>query len=207
VTFRTEGHQSLRDCTVASNKSVRGGGIYLTLTDGVARNCLIAANAATNAGSWGGQSGGGIYINDKTGVVVNCTVVNNLAVNGSGGARCDTYGRLVNCVLYTNRVVSGGNHNWYNTGTKMVYSNCFTVPVTGLPGAGNVTGDPRFVDWPAGNYRLTLGSPCVNAGLKENWMNAALDLDRKPRIDPFTSLVDIGAYEYMFVQGTLVRLQ
>ena len=52
------------------------------------------------------------------------------------------------------------------------------------------------------NVRLQAGSPCINAGIKREWMTGALDLDGRTRIDRFSDKVDMGAYEYI-PQGML----
>ncbi|MBU4211926.1 MAG: hypothetical protein KKD33_05010, partial [Verrucomicrobia bacterium] len=68
-------------------------------------------------------------------------------------------------------------------------------------GTGNITGDPMFVDKGlgygttnvVGNYRLSPNSPCINAGMNQNWMTNGVDLDGMMRIRYGT--VDMGAYE------------
>jgi hypothetical protein len=77
-------------------------------------------------------------------------------------------------------------------------------------GEGNRSGDPRFVDpdgpdedpatYEDNDYHLLPGSPCIDVGVNENWMNGATDHDGKPRILlGATSLtVDMGAYELTF---------
>jgi hypothetical protein len=51
------------------------------------------------------------------------------------------------------------------------------------------------VDFAGGNYRLLITSPCINAGINQDWMVAATDLDGNPRISWGT--VDMGAYEFL----------
>lgn len=67
-----------------------------------------------------------------------------------------------------------------------------------MNGSGNIAADPKFADAANGNYRLTAASPCANAGLNQDWMAAAVDLDGRPRLDRFTRRVDIGCYEHHF---------
>ena len=66
------------------------------------------------------------------------------------------------------------------------------------PGPGNVAVDPLFVDPDGGNFRLTPGSPVVDAGLLD--VSPDDDLDRGDRpVDgdgDETALPDMGAYEY-----------
>ena len=46
----------------------------------------------------------------------------------------------------------------------------------------------------------------LNAGLIQNWMYGALDLDSNPRIDKVTGKVDMGCYERP-VTGTAVLIR
>ena len=73
-------------------------------------------------------------------------------------------------ISVTNSVVEGG----FATGTKIYDTN------------------PKFVDFAAGNYRLSCQSPLINKG--NNALGISLsDLDNTPRI--FADTIDIGAYE------------
>ena len=71
-------------------------------------------------------------------------------------------------------------------------------------GEENIVADPLFVDadgpdddpdtWEDNDYHLSSDSPCIDAGLNDDWMLDAFDLDGNPRICDDT--VDMGAYEY-----------
>jgi hypothetical protein len=52
--------------------------------------------------------------------------------------------------------------------------------------------------WEDNDYRLAAGSPCIDAGMNEDWMWGTVDLDGNPRIfyGRFSKTVDMGAYEY-----------
>ncbi len=77
-----------------------------------------------------------------------------------------------------------------------------------FPGTGNIDADPLFVDSDGGDYRLSAGSPCIDAGDNTAIPFKTTDLDGNPRlIDdratpdtgvPFVNgpIVDMGAYEY-----------
>ena len=111
----------------------------------------------------------------------------------------------------------------------------------GWPGNGNIDADPLFVDpdgpdddpntWEDNDYRLSAGSPCIDAadntavpldtldldGDGDTDERIPFDLDGNPRFvqDPFTEhpgepeppptrcVGDMGAYEYQFCFGDL----
>jgi len=94
---------------------------------------------------------------------------------------------------------------WLNTGVTMV-SNCCVAPTSSLPAATsglNVEENPLFVDKDNYDFHLTKDSPCANAGVNQNWMGT--DLDGHHRIDRFSGVVDIGAYEYL-PQGIMITV-
>ena len=64
-----------------------------------------------------------------------------------------------------------------------------TTPDPG--GTGNITNEPGFVNIPT--PRLLSGSQCINAGVNQEWMTGAVDMDGTPRI--VGGIVDMGAYE------------
>jgi hypothetical protein len=70
----------------------------------------------------------------------------------------------------------------------------------GYPGVGNIDADPLFVNPAGDNYRLTAGSPCIDAGSNEAAAGILTDLDGNLRLwngdDIPEAEVDMGAYEY-----------
>jgi len=163
------------------------------------RNCLLVGNSAIR--------GGGIYaltITNNSGLVSACTIVSNVVSSLGGGIYISGGNDIRNCVVVSNTASGGAYYN--DVGIESVAaSNSLTyccVPVVNL-GVGNTTNDPRFVSSPESNYRLSYGSPCINAGTNEAWMIGALDLDARPRIHRFSSKVDMGCYEFV-PKGTLL---
>ncbi len=65
-----------------------------------------------------------------------------------------------------------------------------TVLIT--EGAGNLTGDPRFVDPTGGDYHLRAGSPAIDAGAP-NDLSLPADLDGISRVQ--SDAPDLGAFE------------
>jgi hypothetical protein len=125
------------------------------------------------AGNTAGQYGGAT----DQGTLYNCTVTGNSAANGGGVFHCTLY----NSIVYGN---SPANADWVT---------CRYSSVTPLQGGeGNIADDPRFVDAAAGDYRLSDGSPCADAGANA-FVHGTTDLDGNPRI--MNGTVDMGAYE------------
>jgi hypothetical protein len=188
-----------------------GGGVFAT--NSVIRNSLIASNVA-DAGydpetdTEGGLPGfgGGIYLHGSS--LLSCTVTGNRTVPPSGaepskgGGIYVENGNVRNSIIYFNSAPSGANWYWNDSlllihqlplGGESPFAYCCTTPDPGGVGVGNIVEDPQFVDATNGNYRLGPTSPCIDAGLNEEWMRGAQDLDGNPRIDNET--VDLGAWE------------
>lgn len=172
-----------------------GGAFYIHPINGFveAASCLIVGNHATD-------DGGGAFVGHKA-VITNCTFVNNTSDRGAGetfevpaGAQLD----MRNCIVVGQAPTHGG-------GGLVTHYFCNVEDAIG--GEGNFFIDPGFVDEPAGDFRLALDSPCIDAG-DTNYVlaPAPTDLDGAPRAvdDPatrdtgktlFTLAVDVGAYE------------
>ena len=196
----------ITNCTIRNNTAWYrngGGGVFL---NGAGRivGCLIVSNdvEATESTS----SGGGIKINSADAVCESCTVVENSVNSGSsGGIYMGAAGQVINTVIYGNTARAGVNQNWGPTG-RGTFSNCCTADTNGMNGASNIAADPKFVNAAAGNYRLSASSPCVNAGLNQDWMTSGVDLDKRSRLDRFTRRVDIGCYEHL-ANGVLFMIK
>jgi hypothetical protein len=148
-----------------------------------------------------------MYIQNSSDVtVVNCTFSGNVGESNSALA-FDSWQQqspsvlfMANCILW-----DGGNEIWNNDGSTVTIN--YTNVEGGFPGTGNMDTDPQFVDPDNGDFRLSLGSPCIDAGHNNAIAGlAATDLDGNPRFadDPATGdtgcgvpvVVDMGAYEY-----------
>jgi hypothetical protein len=174
-------------CVIVGNRNSgftyppgRGGGVFNT--NSIIRNSLIAGNRAASSED-SPSLGGGVYL--RGGSLIDCTVTGNQAAE-AGGIYVES-GNVRNSIVYFNSAPT--NADWYNGGGSFAYS-C-TTPDPGT--VGNIVQDPQFVDRTNGNYRLAPTSPCIDAGVNEQWMVGATDPDGNPRI--VNGTVDLGAWE------------
>jgi hypothetical protein len=62
------------------------------------------------------------------------------------------------------------------------------------PHTGDVTGDPRFVNYAAGDYRIKGDSPAIDAGARPFGLAPSDDINGSRR--PQGKWIDLGAHEY-----------
>ena len=169
----------LLNCQIEGNAALYGGGGYVD-TEGLVRGCLVAANHAANRG-------GGLMCSSG-GTVQNCTIVYNLADDRGSGVYCQQGGAVENSIVYFNG--SDGGSDYYYTGAA---SLTIAVPPRHQAEPATWTAIPSSCFRRPATTGLAVGSPCLDAGLNQPWMNGAADLAGTPRIAAGT--VDIGAYE------------
>lgn len=164
------------NCTLVRCRFVgmrTGAGIGTRLSNVKATSCLFADNVLSKA-----------YTNFyATGcALVNCTIASNLNENVS------VY--LNNCAV-TNTIVTanGSGDEILNGGT---YSHCCSDMLDdGVD--GNIVADPLFKAVERGDFSLLKSSPCVNGGVRQDWMTGEMDIVGNPRV--LGGAPDIGCYE------------
>jgi hypothetical protein len=188
---------TVKNNRIIGNGANFGGGLYGC--NAIVRNNLIAGNSA--------GSGGGLY--DCGGTIQSNTIADNSAMVFGGGLRF-CRGTIENCVIWGNRAASDAQ-----------LSCCWQPAYSCIQGwtghgQGNTSNDPLFIDadgadddpgTPGDNdYHLAGGSPCIDSGNNQDWMEDAEDLDGNPRIRYGVSseTVDMGAYEYLPARITSV---
>ncbi len=202
------GSGTVENCRITGNTEVLSSGAGVTIWDqagAVLRNCLVAENFAPS-------NAAGICVYRGTATFENCTITANHVAPGSSSAGgvylSSAIGNLTtfrNCIIYGNTNPAGySNIYWSSAGSRVVENSC----IAPVPGAASFTVTDSFADDPKldAGYRLTGESRCVNAGLYQTWMDGALDLDGRPRLDRFTGLVDIGCYEHVGM-GAMFRIR
>ena len=205
-----------------------GNGMYNFSSSPMLRNVIFSGNSA-----W---SGGGVRNDYSHPMLINVTFSHNFANYGGGMYNWCSNPTIINTTFSGNSAFHGGgmyNHSsdphlinvilWGNTPELSNIDN--SVPIIsysdiqgcggsgsgwksecGMDGGGNIDADPLFADAAAGNLRLRLTSPCIDAG--DNTAvptDITTDLGGNPRFVnvPFVPdtgrgtppIVDMGAYE------------
>ena len=185
------GGNALVDCCVITNNAsgfdynlttaVSGG--VLIFGKATLRSSLVADNRLTGVTTAKVTVGGGVLVTSKDAKVENCTIVGNTL----DGACCEGAGlRLKNASSVVNCIV------WNNGGTPAGSSDRMSGNISNETATVTTcwTDDPLFED---GGYRLSISSPCIDAGTNLDWMDGATDLAGDSRIR--NGFVDIGAFE------------
>ena len=192
------------NCLLVNNTAYDGGGAY----SGILTNCTLAFNSASAYGGGANSStlnncvvtnniGSGTHnctlnnclLAGNTGYGASMSKPNNCTIVGNGDAGAVECTSLNNCIIYYNNLLVGSI--WgdvYQSGM----TNCCVGSSFAAYGSDNITNPPAFVDVAHSDYRLQIGSPCINAGTNF-YAPTGPDLAGNPRIVGGT--VDIGALE------------
>ena len=186
-----------------------GGGMYISRSWPVIRNCRIEHNEVPATSSFG--RGGGIYCKGSAPVFANCVIASNKGDDGPG-AYCGggTSPMFSNCV-FTGNTGHGGaltidnpKHAWVYVHNSILWDNArrdiqldsgkisvlYSDVSQGWPGKGNLQDDPLFAGIHGFEYALSLGSPCIDAGGPDRKDG----LPWPPRYYNEPSRSDMGAY-------------
>jgi len=197
-------------CVITNNSSVRQGAGVMIRDNQTASGCSLALRNCLVAFNYAKLEGGGVYLVATNAVVDSCTIVSNRVSDSNGAGLYHRWGGAVtNTVIAFN--VQGSSMEtelkWcLNEGKSPdAYRNCCVwpeVPSVFLSENGCVNADPRFVDAANGDFRLSMGSPCKDAGILEGWMAGAFDLAGGKRV--FNGVPDIGCYEFFLPPGFML---
>jgi parallel beta-helix repeat protein len=185
---------TVTNCTFSDNVAGgSGGGMYGSwYSSPTVTNCTFSDNTA--AGDGGGMYG--YWYSSPT--VTNCTFSDNTA-DGDGGGMYNldsSNATVANCILWGDTP-----DEIYNNSSSPVVTYCDVQGGTGQSwfGIGCIDADPCFVEqgywadindpnivvepndpnavWMDGNYRLGVGSPCIDAGDNNSVAADTADLD------------------------------
>ena len=188
----------IRDCEIRNSQYC---GISLNSQSNVLiENCLIAENGTLKNTNWPG-----VFASGSTAILKHSTIAMQIYQAGSPTGIGDGIKLSGGAVQVENSIVWGCTRSIY------LQSGAVTVGYSdiqgGYAGTGNLDADPQFVrmgrydasetpnSWVPGDYHLTQGSPCINAGLNGTTGAAGEDIDGQPRIA--YGRTDMGADEFM----------
>ena len=192
--YNTGASLEITNCLIRKNTNSigYGGGIYGGFT---VTNCAFTENSAVR--------GGGIYVSRyDDAFITNCTISDNSASEQGGGIFCSyrTDSSMTNCILWRDSAAEGTEiylEEWgYDTATLAVsYCDVQGGEVAAFVETGctldwlegNIDVDPLFLE--GGNYLLSEGSPCIDAGNPES---CYIDTSFPPSMG--TERNDVGAY-------------
>ncbi len=196
----------ISSCTFTNNTSLKdGGAIYNHRCSASIENSLFSGNHAS-------ADGGAVtdFYDGRT-QITNCTFVGNGAARGGAVvSKRQSHPVISQCIFWQNDAPVGSSVYVLEdivagSGLSQVtieYSDIefgqrgVTVELGSLLtwGEGNIEADPLFTDLAYGDYHLSSGSPCIDAGDPRYVPDGdATDLDGLPRLDG--TAVDMGAYE------------
>ncbi|RLI51715.1 MAG: hypothetical protein DRP09_18970 [Candidatus Thorarchaeota archaeon] len=222
----------IQHCSILGNIANQAGGIYLYSTsNSTINNCIFAGNLAErNGGIYVNNSNSSLISNCS--IVDNTSTHNQY---GSGGFYCyRSMAALTNSILWGNIGALGDQIALEIAAdpSELTVSYC---DVQGGQGAvyvdtgctltwqtGNIDLDPNFVAtgywddnstpgdeaddfWVDGDYRVQLGSPCIDAG-DPNYVPSQNDIDLAGKDRIINGIVDMGAYESLFRDILLTKM-
>jgi len=185
----------IRNALIYNNYSYESAGGIYSYSSSIIENSTIVSNYAACMNSETYAGGGGIALYNSassTNTIRNCIIQFNDCANNADNWQFRT---SKGYTAYTNNCMGPGKI--YNTIYALPPANC---------GGSNFSDDPLFVDRESNDWHLQQGSPCIDAGIEQDWMANAFDLDGHPRLDWLRRTVDLGCYEYV-PSGAIITIR
>ncbi len=184
-----------RNLIVLNDTTGNGGGLYCAFGSPCIAHNIFAVNSADKPA---GGLGGALFLDPPAGhrpEVLHNDFLDNTATNGGAAIYLGTNATFV----ITDNILAFNQSGIASAGAAAtVDRNCLfqngTNDLAGVTaGSGNLTADPRFVDWRSLHFHLRSDSPCIDAG-QPTTAAGETDLGQAPRL--FGSATDIGATEF-----------
>jgi len=191
---------TVTNCIFIGNAGVTGGGMANASSSPTLTNCTFTGNYAP----W---KGGGMFNLNSSPTVFNCTFYENMSYFGGGMYNDESSPILVSCILWGDTP----DEIYVSSGNPWVFYSDVQGGWGGTGGA--IDADPCFVD---ADLRLSVGSPCIDAGGNDAVPADTTDLDGDGNtVEPIpwdldgrdrfadgdcndTVIVDMGAYEFTY---------
>jgi len=159
----------IRNYKIHTNSSISESCIGIRLRDGAKANILnniVHGCYETDGGGHETNCGIGIFLKAGTSATASGNIIFECFVNNS------TYSSNAVSLTAGDRLVHAegainlkNNILWNNRGDTSEFGNIHPALVGGTATlAGNLTSDPKFVNWQSGNFALQADSPAKNAG-------------------------------------------
>ena len=191
--FNDGGSPVIIDAVFADNIANSSGGAFYSSGNHTVANSLFTGNV--------GFFGGAIFSSDNSSTVVNSTFSDNTGRNSGAlafsGDENDTPS-VINSIIYDNRSFASDNQIVAGE-TGLNVSNSLIQDATNA--GGNLNVNPEFVAPDSFDYRLSEGSPAIDAGnnqatvLSGEDADIELDEDLAGNARVVGARVDLGAYE------------
>jgi hypothetical protein len=197
---------TIENCILRHNVADYGGALFLYRHGNprVAGNLITENHALANAAA--------VYAAYSHPDFVNNTIVENAIHNGDD-PYIETCAALsfISKPRFANNIIRGNDPEVFYAHSQLWHNKDYYTRSNNIEGYeavnGNIDADPRFVDPGRNDYRISAGSPCIDAGDNRRVPDAlTADLDGNPRRvdDPATDdtgigeppIVDMGAYEF-----------
>lgn len=175
-------------CRIMNNRSTRGdtshGGAGLGASAGIIEDCLIVSNTCGHAGA--------VYL-QGTAVLINCTIAANTGGKYAGVYVSGSDARVVNCAILGN-VANDTPEGKVYRGVTTGFINC--VADLEIPDSTHcIVEEPSFRDMANGDFRPTLASACIDAGVERTAYGTVSTTDVGGSKRVVGEAVDIGCYE------------
>ena len=188
---------TISNCTFSGNMAtMSGGAVYAESSVLNITNCIFSENTA-GASASSSTGGGAVYTRGNGAVIANCTFYNNSThypANGGGGIYNFLAATVVlNSIIWGNSATVGPQV-YNNLCNATIIRHCAIDQPGFESGGGNIRRHPLWADPETGDFRLSPGSPCIDAGTLDVLALPELDFEGGPRVSGAS--VDIGAFEF-----------